>query len=129
LPSYNLIQIISNVHSVTVLWFVAGQLKQAPDEQMSDVEPDDDADVVMLHEDAPAVVVNGQPTHQPSYQLSTKAFYGVPMSSDRRGPIRKRTELEGFENVSATNNPKVGQIAPSIRKTRRECLPPRRYND
>jgi len=84
---------------------------------MSDVEPDDDAEVR-----APAVVVNDQDINH-CHQLSTKAFYGVLM------PKGERSDLKDLDHTSAVGNSKVGQIAPSIRKTRRECLPPRRYNN
>jgi hypothetical protein len=92
---------------------------------MSDVEPDDDAEVR-----TPAVVVNDQAVNH-CHQLSTKAFYGVLMPSARREPKGERSDLKNLEHTSAVDNSKVGQIAPSrpIRKTRRECLPPRRYDN
>jgi hypothetical protein len=105
------------------LSFYVGDLKEIPGIQMSDVESDDDAEV-----GATAVVVNGQDVNL-CHQLSTKAFYGAPKSSARREPKGKPGNLECLEHMSVTGNSAVGQRAPSIRKTRRECLPPRRYND
>jgi hypothetical protein len=102
-----------NDNEVCVTCCTAEQPKSVSAEEMSDVEPDDDANMVVQHAEATPDVLHDQPARQ----VSTSAFYGA----------RKSRPIDC--HVRGSNNTKVSLTAPCASNTRRKCLPPKRFDE